>query len=232
MHCAAVQARPPVFLRLHTPQDPDSLIKGHDPGLNILTSPAFPSLPPALKLPSCCSLPSRLEQQLHIFREGEGGGGQPQVRHPNDHPPHKKGPPALCELFGIIDKGNEGREVRTPNLLIWSQTRCRCAIPPMSLASTLSICRKGMGLPLCHEGLRTTACASSRPASAFASFHMSGSPPMLHFKHSRPPSKFVTVPSDTQQPPWPNGQGVGLLIRRLRVRVPQGVLCLCPSLMH
>ena len=27
-----------------------------------------------------------------------------------------------------------------------------------------------------------------------------------------------------QQPPWPNGQGVGLLIRRLRVRVPQGVL--------
>ena len=26
------------------------------------------------------------------------------------------------------------------------------------------------------------------------------------------------------QPPWPNGQGVGLLIRRLRVRVPQGVL--------
>ena len=26
-----------------------------------------------------------------------------------------------------------------------------------------------------------------------------------------------------QLPPWPNGQGVGLLIRRLRVRVPQGV---------
>ena len=26
-----------------------------------------------------------------------------------------------------------------------------------------------------------------------------------------------------QQPPWPNGQGVGPLIRRLRVRVPQGV---------
>ena len=25
-------------------------------------------------------------------------------------------------------------------------------------------------------------------------------------------------------PPWPNGQGAGLLIRRLRVRVPQGVL--------
>ena len=28
----------------------------------------------------------------------------------------------------------------------------------------------------------------------------------------------------TLWPPWPNGQGVGLLIRRLRVRVPQGML--------
>ena len=28
-----------------------------------------------------------------------------------------------------------------------------------------------------------------------------------------------------KMPPWPNGQGVGLLIRRLRVRVPQGVFC-------
>ena len=28
------------------------------------------------------------------------------------------------------------------------------------------------------------------------------------------------------KPPWPNGQGVGPLIRRLRARVPQGVLCL------
>ena len=29
------------------------------------------------------------------------------------------------------------------------------------------------------------------------------------------------------KPPWPNGQGVGLLIRRLRVRVPQEVLSSC-----
>ena len=36
---------------------------------------------------------------------------------------------------------------------------------------------------------------------------------------ARPPHLF-------RQPPWPNGQGVGLLIRRLRVRVPQGVLLL------
>ncbi len=30
--------------------------------------------------------------------------------------------------------------------------------------------------------------------------------------------------SGKHEPTWPNGQGVGLLIRRLRVRVPQGVL--------
>ena len=29
---------------------------------------------------------------------------------------------------------------------------------------------------------------------------------------------------ECEEPPWPNGQGVGLLIRRLRVQVPQGVL--------
>jgi hypothetical protein len=32
---------------------------------------------------------------------------------------------------------HEGREIRTPNLLIWSQTRCRCAIPPASISPTL-----------------------------------------------------------------------------------------------
>ena len=32
------------------------------------------------------------------------------------------------------------------------------------------------------------------------------------------------LPPESYLPPWPNGQGVGLLIRRLRVRVPQGVL--------
>ena len=31
------------------------------------------------------------------------------------------------------------------------------------------------------------------------------------------------IAAGMHQPPWPNGQGVGLLIRRLRVRVPQGV---------
>ena len=30
-------------------------------------------------------------------------------------------------------RNNEAREIRTPNLLIWSQTRCRCAIAPHGL---------------------------------------------------------------------------------------------------
>ena len=29
-----------------------------------------------------------------------------------------------------IRTGNEAREIRAPNLLIWSQTRCRCTIAP------------------------------------------------------------------------------------------------------
>ena len=34
---------------------------------------------------------------------------------------------------------NEAREIRTPNLLIWSQTRCRCAIAPLAHASDASV---------------------------------------------------------------------------------------------
>ena len=34
--------------------------------------------------------------------------------------------------------GYEGREIRTPSLLIWSQTRCRCAIPPWRAGSNPS----------------------------------------------------------------------------------------------
>ena len=38
--------------------------------------------------------------------------------------------PSYVRGFGG-DYVNERREIRTPNLLIWSQTRCRCAIHPM-----------------------------------------------------------------------------------------------------
>ena len=43
-------------------------------------------------------------------------------------------------------------------------------------------------------------------------------------KTSRGPTANHKMEERQQQtwPPWPNGQGVGLLIRRLRVRVPQG----------
>ena len=34
---------------------------------------------------------------------------------------------------------------------------------------------------------------------------------------------FAHLVAHVPEPPWPNGQGVGLLIRRLRIRVPQGV---------
>ena len=38
------------------------------------------------------------------------------------------------------------------------------------------------------------------------------------------PNWILGAATPCAEPPWPNGQGVGPLIRRLRVRVPQGVL--------
>ena len=40
-------------------------------------------------------------------------------------------------------------------------------------------------------------------------------------------AQIVMSDSLAQEPPWPNGQGVGLLIRRLWVQVPQGVYAVC-----
>ena len=57
------------------------------------------------------------------------------------------GLPRLKTLHGArrkrIDE-SEGREIRTPNLLIWSQTRCCCAIPPCQNVAI-------------HEGCKTVA---------------------------------------------------------------------------
>jgi hypothetical protein len=39
-------------------------------------------------------------------------------------------------IFGFWQ--NEAREIRTPNLLIWSQTRCRCAIAPLIANSSIA----------------------------------------------------------------------------------------------
>ena len=132
----------------------------------------------------------------------------------------------LASSLTLSAKGNEGREIRTPNLLIWSQTRCRCAIPPMPWTAHPSTCEDCsysspphscpssliFPFPCCTRGLLlATSLIKSVPRSI-----------------GHPQQGFETSSSDTQLPPWPNGQGVGLLIRRLRVRVPQGVLCLCP----
>ena len=37
----------------------------------------------------------------------------------------------------LIAKNYEDRETRTPNLLIWSQTRCRCVIAPLLVSGQL-----------------------------------------------------------------------------------------------
>ena len=41
---------------------------------------------------------------------------------------------------------SEGRELRTPNRLIWSQTRCRCAIAPLGRLQALDNTGKGLRL--------------------------------------------------------------------------------------
>ena len=42
-------------------------------------------------------------------------------------------------------------------------------------------------------------------------------------------AKIPLLSASTSSPPWPNGQGVGPLIRRLRVQVPQGVIFVAPG---
>ena len=52
----------------------------------------------------------------------------------------RKNNETLADLgSACMGKENEGREIRTPNLLIWSQTRCRCAIPPLVQVAGLFI---------------------------------------------------------------------------------------------
>ena len=62
------------------------------------------------------------------------------------------------------EQANEGREIRTPNLLIWSQTRCRCAIPPSAKMSLLSHnanaeAKRGHGVEILRCRTRLALCA-------------------------------------------------------------------------
>ena len=99
--------------------------------------------------------------------------------------------PSFRAALNPSDGKSERREIRTPNLLIWSQTRYRCATHPMLAIATSAIV--ACALQFLTVGLRAMRA--------------------IHWQQG----------SSMCWPPWPNGQGVGLLIRRLRVRVPQGV---------
>ena len=69
------------------------------------------------KLPACAEAHAR----DHVLRKGLL---TPHLR-------GVRGSRAYSARGKSTQQRNEGREIRTPNLLIWSQTRCRCAIPPM-----------------------------------------------------------------------------------------------------
>ncbi len=101
-----------------------------------ITSLAFP-LPPIL--PSSCSHPSRVSSYFAKLGEGEGEKqAAPRARPPrstfgnlqNKASDLNYGTHWCCSQGNTKRRKYEGREIRTPNLLIWSQTRCRCAIPP------------------------------------------------------------------------------------------------------
>ena len=49
-----------------------------------------------------------------------------------DHTTPRGGHAILRQSQHPPDDKSEAREIRTPNLLIWSQTRCRCAIAPVA----------------------------------------------------------------------------------------------------
>ena len=68
------------------------------------------------KLPACAEAHAR----DHVLRKGLL---TPHLR-------GVRGSRAYSARGKSTQQRNEGREIRTPNLLIWSQTRCRCAIPP------------------------------------------------------------------------------------------------------
>ena len=50
--------------------------------------------------------------------------------------------------------GNEGREIRAPNHLIWSQTRCRCAIPPMAASTSTCVLSSNSMRGVCPQTVR------------------------------------------------------------------------------
>ena len=74
------------------------------------------------KLPACAEAHAR----DHVLRKGLL---TPHLR-------GVRGSRAYSARGKSTQQRNEGREIRTPNLLIWSQTRYRCAIHPMLAMAT------------------------------------------------------------------------------------------------
>ena len=62
---------------------------------------------------------------------GSNSRSSPLTSHATQtHPCGPASLPAIWIRMRDKDTENEGREIRTPNLLIWSQTHYRCAMPP------------------------------------------------------------------------------------------------------
>ena len=79
---------------------------------------------------------------------------------------------ALPQACNQPREQTEDREIRTPNLLIWSQTRCRCAIPPsvctycfVELATWCGLMGWALLIGTGHDSLSHTALAYSSSVS-------------------------------------------------------------------
>ena len=85
---------------------------------------------------------ARLSRSARLRRLGRGHAGW-QERDDQSSPFIFQSAPAQeCEQtlhMAAWAMKSEGREIRTPNLLIWSQTRCRCAIPPLQGSSGIYV---------------------------------------------------------------------------------------------
>ena len=91
---------------------------------------------------------------------------------------------------------HEGREIRTPNLLIWSQTRCRCAIPPMPQPEADKVMFPGM-VPCTAEQGHSISEPQHHPSMC-----IDASPLMPLLPHPHPPQ---LNPLLHQKARWPNG---------------------------
>ena len=73
------------------------------------------------------ALDASRQDSLAEWSKALASGASPQGRGFEPHSCHH----FLLNSTRNMLQENEGREIRTPNLLIWSQTRCRCAIAPL-----------------------------------------------------------------------------------------------------